>query len=148
MSRGDKDDPIKVTDKQATKLLQCSYPGCEKWLECSKFESEDRARCPEHKGKNAPSYRTEMSADPEPEELDGSLGDLECPFCDGEPLVIVRVDDQADTIALKCRNCKVLVEITPRFGPLLIPEVPEDLRPLVRKFNEERGGAVRGDGSF
>lgn len=133
-------EPIRMTDKKNTKTLPCSYPGCGTQLIVNKFESSARARCPEHKGRTAPVYSPKVAdEDDNPIPLDKSLSRLACPFCHDTEMKIIRVTNIGG-MGFKCPKCFSLVEIVPQFGPAIIPVAPKDLIPLMKKFNETRGG--------
>lgn len=135
------EDAIRMTDKEKTKVVECSYPGCSQDLIVSKFASAKKARCPEHKGKNTPTMLEavvpESDKDQEDYEPNRSLQNLRCPM-DGAPMKIIRVDDDMGFVTFQCEECRSAVEIMPEFGSLLVRNIPEGLKDVIESFNQEQ----------
>lgn len=140
-------EPIRMTDKEETKLLPCSYPGCGVPLIVNKFESAARARCPDHKGQRG-SVRefkaaTDVIVEAEVPPNDALHG-LSCPFHPDKPMRITELIHNKKgfkRLSFDCRepDCLTYVQITPRWGPVAFPTVSKEFRELADAFNLKRG---------
>lgn len=142
----DRREPIVMTDKKKTKILPCSFPECGQPLIVNKFESAARARCPDHKAVASSSYREQRTEDQQVI-VNRALGQLCCPFHPEEPMSLLGVEQtgkgRAFKFSFRCRlsECCCVVDIRPDWAPLVaLPTHPNEFTPLIKAYNEARGG--------
>lgn len=134
---------FRMTDKEPTKQLPCTFAGCENEVIVTKFYSPAKARCPEHAGKASVSTRAAVasgavkSEDVEPVR---SLADLRCPMCD-RSMRVAKVEQVGKDRAFMTFNCSgeggcgTTVVIKPKWAGLTVEEVPEPWQAIVGHIN-------------
>lgn len=136
--------PEKQTTKLKTKTCPCKL--CGRPLIVNTFYAPDKARCSDCRGAGAtasgPSAAIRAAVGgPVPEDVvvepNYALRDLRCMF-DGNPMVVIRVNESMGWITFQCQHCQTAVELMPNWSPMVIPHVPEALKPIVAEFNDDQ----------
>jgi len=155
---------IKMTDKTPTKIVVCAHPGCEQKLEVTKFATPSKQRCPTHKKSKAPPSRSYLE---DPKEITAridaaiattralpphipksdALMELRCPF-DGCSLEILAISETFGEIVFGCPECQVGISMTAWWRVMQIKRIPEDLREIVKVFNEKQQAIAAKDNAF
>jgi len=133
------------TDKAATKLVPCTYAGCNVDLVVTTFYAPAKGRCKEHSGKPQQEMRNAavVHIDPEapPPPPNGALANMECPLC-RTPMTIEQLRDNLGYIAYRCPECDCATAIKPNWGHAFIRSIPPVWREFVEQFNTEVRAAV------
>lgn len=133
------------TDKAATKIIPCTYAGCNCDLVVTTFYAPAKGRCSEHRGHAPAAIRAAAVTyvDPEapPPPPNGALANMECPLCKG-PMTIEQLRDALEFIAYRCPECNCAVTIKPHWGHTFVRGIPEAWREFVDHFNSDVRAAV------
>lgn len=138
-----------MTDKELTKQLPCTYPGCPDEVIVNKFFTPAKARCPLHAGKATQAVR-QLVIDPSkqpgyeaaPVVPNKSLMALCCPICE-QPMELMKIDEEMGWPTFRCPSpCMTAVVIEHEWGAMVARSIPEPLREIVEAFNASQKGKI------
>lgn len=116
---------FKMTDKALTKIVPCTYPGCDNELEVTTFYAPAKARCPDHSGRRVPPELAQTASPEVAGPPTGALTNLACPVHTDTRMVVLSTSSprkEGLSLQLQCPTCFIVVEIDTVMNKMLKPK--------------------------